>query len=62
LTYYGKAVNIIAGGKGGGVVSNDVGTGTGAGVAVSNANTQNKSLGVDLSQLIHLRTTTPGIG
>jgi hypothetical protein len=47
LTYYAKAVNIIAGGKGEGVVSNDVGTGT---VAASNANTQNKSLGVDLSQ------------
>ena len=27
LTYYAKAVNIIAGGKGGGVVSNDVGAG-----------------------------------
>jgi thiol-disulfide isomerase/thioredoxin len=48
LTYYGKAVNIIAGGRGVGVVSNDMGTGAGA---ASNANTQNKSsLGVDVSQ------------
>jgi thiol-disulfide isomerase/thioredoxin len=43
LTYYAKAVNIIAGGKGGGVVSNDVG-------AALTAKTQNKTLGVDLSQ------------
>jgi thiol-disulfide isomerase/thioredoxin len=49
LTYYAKAVNIIAGGKGGGVVSNDVGTRAVAGAA-SNVNTQNKSLGVDVSQ------------
>ncbi len=47
LTYYAKAVNIIAGGKGGGVVSNDVGAGA---VAASTAKTPNKSLGVDLSQ------------
>jgi len=47
LTYFAKAVNIIAGGKGGGVVSND--EGLGAVAAVSNSNTQNKSLGVDLS-------------
>jgi thiol-disulfide isomerase/thioredoxin len=47
LTYYAKAVNIIAGGKGGGVVSNDVGT---VAVAASTAKTPNKSLGVDLSQ------------
>jgi thiol-disulfide isomerase/thioredoxin len=47
LTYYAKAVNIIAGGKGGGVVSNDVGAGA---VAASTAKTSNKSLGVDLSQ------------
>lgn len=48
LIYHAKAVNIIAGGKGGGVVSNDDRTGT---VAASNANTQNKSsIGVDLSQ------------
>ncbi len=47
LAYYAKAVNIIAGGKGGGVVSNDVGAGA---VAASTATTSNKSLGVDLSQ------------
>ena len=47
LTYYAKAVNIIAGGKGGGVVSNDVGAGA---VAASTAKTPNNSLGVDLSQ------------
>ncbi len=49
MSYYAKAVNIIVGGKGGGVVYNDVGTGFGA-VALSTANSQNKSLGVDLSQ------------
>jgi thiol-disulfide isomerase/thioredoxin len=43
LTYYGKAVNIIAGGKGGGVVSNDEEGGAAA------ALTSNNSLGVDLS-------------
>ena len=42
LTYYGKAVNIIAGGKGGGTVSNDE---EGASVAL----TSNNSLGEDLS-------------
>ena len=42
LTYYGKSVNIIAGGKGGGVVSNDE-----AGAAT--ALTSNNSLGEDLS-------------
>ena len=47
LTYSAKAVNIIAGGKGGGVVSNDVGAGA---VAASTAKTPIKSLGVDLSQ------------
>jgi thiol-disulfide isomerase/thioredoxin len=46
LIYYGKAVNIIAGGKGGGVVSNDMGAGAGA---ASTAKTPNKSLGLDLS-------------
>jgi len=46
LTYYAKAVNIIAGGKGGGVVSNDIGTGA----AASTAKTPNKSLGLDVSQ------------
>jgi thiol-disulfide isomerase/thioredoxin len=43
LTYYGKAVNIIAGGKGGGVVSNYEEEGAAA------ALTSNNSLGVDLS-------------
>ena len=47
LTYYAKSVNIIAGGKGGGVVSNDVGVGAGA--AASTAKIPNKSLGEDLS-------------
>jgi hypothetical protein len=47
LTYYAKAVNIIAGGKGGGVVSNDVGAGA---AATSTAKTLNKSLGLDVSQ------------
>ena len=47
LTYYAKAVNIIAGGNGGGVVSNDVGAGA---LAASTAKTPNKSLGVDVSQ------------
>jgi thiol-disulfide isomerase/thioredoxin len=41
LTYYGKSVNIIAGGKGGGVVSNDE--------EASPALTSNNSLGEDLS-------------
>lgn len=41
LTYYAKSVNIVAGGKGGGVVSND----GGGALAVSS-----KALGVDLSQ------------
>ena len=44
LTYYGKSVNIIAGGKGEGVVSNDEGI-DGAGAALKS----NKSLGEDLS-------------
>jgi hypothetical protein len=48
LTYYAKAVNIIAGGKGGGVVFNDAAPGAVA--ASSTAKTPNKSLGVDLSQ------------
>jgi thiol-disulfide isomerase/thioredoxin len=42
LTYYGKSVNIIAGGKGGGIVSNDE---EGAATAL----TSNNSLGEDLS-------------
>jgi thiol-disulfide isomerase/thioredoxin len=47
LTYYAKSVNIIAGGKGGGVVSND---GVGEAAAASTAKIPNKSLGTDLSQ------------
>ena len=47
LTYYAKSVNIIAGGKGGGIVSNDGGRGA---VAASTTKTQNKSLGASLSQ------------
>jgi Thioredoxin like C-terminal domain len=43
LTYYAKSVNIIAGGKGGGVVFNDEGVG---GPAV--ASTSNRSLSEDL--------------
>jgi thiol-disulfide isomerase/thioredoxin len=42
LTYYGKSVNVIAGGKGGGIVSNDE---EGAATAL----TSNNSLGEDLS-------------
>jgi thiol-disulfide isomerase/thioredoxin len=49
LTYYAKAVNLIAGGKGGGVVFNDEGVGGGA-AAASAAKIPNKSLGEDLSQ------------
>jgi hypothetical protein len=49
LTYYAKSINIIAGGKGGGVVFNDEGVGVGASVA-STAKIPNKSLGADLSQ------------
>ena len=41
LTYYAKSVNIVAGGKGGGVVSNDAATAT---------TISKKSLGLDLSQ------------
>ncbi|HZA08396.1 MAG TPA: redoxin domain-containing protein, partial [Nitrososphaeraceae archaeon] len=41
LIYYAKSVNIVAGGKGGGVVSNDGG---------ATLATSRKSLGVDLSQ------------
>jgi thiol-disulfide isomerase/thioredoxin len=41
LTYYGKSINIIAGGKGGGVVFNDEGAAA--------ALTSNNSLGEDLS-------------
>jgi thiol-disulfide isomerase/thioredoxin len=43
LAYYAKSVNIISGGKGGGVVSNDEN-------ATSTAKIPNKSLGEDLSQ------------
>jgi hypothetical protein len=48
LIYYAKSVNIIAGGDGGGVVSNDEGIEGAA--AASTAKIPNKSLGVDLSQ------------
>jgi thiol-disulfide isomerase/thioredoxin len=48
LTYYAKSVNIIAGGKGGGVVFNDVGA-EGAASAMSTSKILNKSLGEDLS-------------
>jgi thiol-disulfide isomerase/thioredoxin len=48
LTYYAKSVNLIAGGKGGGVVFNDEAIrGGGAGAAA--ASKSNKSLGQDLS-------------
>jgi thiol-disulfide isomerase/thioredoxin len=47
LPYHAKSVNIIAGGKGGGVVFNDEGGGA---VAASTAKIPNKSLGADLSQ------------
>jgi thiol-disulfide isomerase/thioredoxin len=42
LTYYGKSVNVIAGGKGGGIVSNDE-------EGEATALTSNNSLGEDLS-------------
>ena len=42
LTYHAKSVNIIAGGKGGGVVSNDE--------RATTTKIPNKSLGADLSQ------------
>jgi thiol-disulfide isomerase/thioredoxin len=46
LIYYAKSINIIAGGKGGGVVFNDEGVG---GAVLSTAKIPNKSLGEDLS-------------
>jgi hypothetical protein len=47
LTYYAKSVNLIAGGKGEGVVFNDKGT---EGVGAESATTiPDKSLGQDLS-------------
>jgi hypothetical protein len=46
LLYYAKSVNIIAGGKGGGVVFNDEGA---EAAAASTAKMPNKSLGEDLS-------------
>jgi thiol-disulfide isomerase/thioredoxin len=54
LVYYAKSVNIIAGGKGGGIVSNDNPDKMGAGGYVqasgnSSANTLDNSLGEDLS-------------
>jgi thiol-disulfide isomerase/thioredoxin len=42
LTYYAKAINIVAGGKGGGIVSEDG--------KVLSSNNANKSLGLDLKQ------------
>jgi thiol-disulfide isomerase/thioredoxin len=47
LTYYAKSVNLIAGGKGGGVVFNDKGTEGRAEAATTTSS--NKSLGQDLS-------------
>lgn len=47
LTYYAKSVNLIAGGKGGGVVSNDEGIGGGQAAAATAIS--NKSFGQDLS-------------
>ena len=47
LTYYAKSVNIIAGGKGGGVVFNDEGVEEAS--AMSTTRVSNKSLGEDLS-------------
>ena len=47
LTYYAKSVNIIAGGKGGGVVFNDEGAEEVS--AMSTTKVSNKSLGEDLS-------------
>ncbi len=47
LKYYAKSVNIIAGGKGGGVVFND--ERIGGRTAASTAKIPNKSLGEDLS-------------
>jgi thiol-disulfide isomerase/thioredoxin len=47
LTYYAKSVNLIAGGKGGGVVSNDDGIGGGQAAAVTAIS--NKSIWQDLS-------------
>jgi thiol-disulfide isomerase/thioredoxin len=54
LLYYGKSVNIIAGGKGGGIVSNDNDDKLGAGgyeqaAGNSTANISDNSLGQDLS-------------
>jgi thiol-disulfide isomerase/thioredoxin len=54
FTYYAKSVNIIAGGKGGGIVSNDNGDKLGAGgyrqaAGNSTANISDNSLGQDLS-------------
>jgi thiol-disulfide isomerase/thioredoxin len=54
LIYYAKSANIVAGGKGGGIVSNDNDEEAGAGghgqtVATSAADKSNKALGEDLS-------------
>ena len=47
LTYYAKSVNMIAGGKGGRVVSNDVGVVAAAAASISSISI--KLLGEDLS-------------
>ena len=47
LTYYAKSVNLIAGGKGGGVIFNDEGAEEAS--AMSTTKVSNKSLGEDLS-------------
>jgi hypothetical protein len=49
LLYYSKSVNIIAGGRGGGIVTNDKEIEGGAPAATAAAATSNKSLGEDLS-------------
>jgi thiol-disulfide isomerase/thioredoxin len=49
LLYYAKSVNIIAGGRGAGIVTNDKEGGGPAATAAAAAATSNKSLGEDLS-------------
>ena len=61
LIYYAKSVNIIAGGKGGGIVSNDNDDKLGAGgygqaAGNSTANISDNSLGQDLSSDGSFRT------
>jgi hypothetical protein len=54
LVYYGKSVNIVAGGNGAGIVTNDNDEKRGHGQAApsSTADMPNKSLGEDLSQVV----------